>query len=506
MNTMKLIVSALAFLAAVPALAAPVSGKSAASPRLAAKLSWQGGMAEVGPTASFKYQVRAVADGAGGVVLAWEENRFRKACCRDLRDVYLQRFDQSGKPLWGASDYQAAGEEAGEELVGLLPGNNGGVLALWRRDGGMLLVQETGPSGTPMLEPRGRILAPCVMGCEWNPSEAFCEEPGGRQAMAAWVESGKASEVKNLRVIRNGNSFIYSSGITSMAGAEYRAASPVSLGAKGWLAVAWHTREAGSRIAGQFLDRDGNPVGRDFTVTMNDTKRWMNIECASSGTGALILWSSINPDELGANHELYLSRVTRNSGGNPALSSVKLGVARSSAMYIPPVHVSMETTFTWTGQTQFQNVGKENLFWRRTSSMFPDGSGGCVAWWVEGEKIRVVRVRPGESGLVVSKGFTIGSSPDIGFTPFVVPLEGKRLFLVWAEKRERIYRVLGREFSVEGKSPAPVGDTVVLQPDSPGAPRWAATAPAGRRSAWLTLSLLTNGGNAVSIRLGRISW
>jgi len=506
MNMIRLTLIALVFLMAssIDVLAAP--GKAASSRRKEAKLIWQGGMAEVGLTASFKYQVRAVPDNAGGVILAWEENRYRKACCRDLRDVYLQRFDQSGAPLWGSSDYMAAGEEAGEEIVGLLPGTSGGAQVFWRRDGGMLLTQEVAPSGIPVFEPRGRILSPCLVGCEWNPVEAFNVAPGGKQALATWVEFVNPSQVKSISINRAGDSFVFSSGLTSMTGAGLRSASPVSLGGRGWLVLAWHTREAGSRIAGQLLDINGNPEGREFTLAMNDKSRWMNMECASSGDGALILRSSINPDEMGKSHELFLSQVTRKSDGKPAVSSVKLGNARTSAMYIPPVHVSLETTFTWTGQTEFENVGKENLFWRRTSSMFPDGMGGCVAWWVEGDKIRVTRVRSGESGLSVARSFSIGSSTDIGFTPFIIPMGENRLFLVWAEKRERIYRVLGREISIAGTSPAPIGETIVLQPSSSGAPRWAANASAGNRSAWLTLCSMTNGGNAVQIKLGKLSW
>jgi hypothetical protein len=479
---------------------------SSSSRNMPPKPAWQGALAELGPTASFKFQVRAVPDGAGGVVVAWEENRFRKACCRDLRDIYLQRFNKSGSPLWSASDYMVADEEAGEEIVGLLPGKDGGALVLWRRDSGVLLVQDVSPSGTPLLAPKGRILAPCLTGCEWNPVEAFAVEKGGRQAMAAWVETGKAPQVKNLMITGAAGSYTYSSGTSVMSGERFRAASPVSISGTGWLAVAWHVRDAGSRISGQFIDPTGNPEGRIFTVTMNDQSRWMNIECASSGRDALVLWSSINPDALGKTHEIYLTRVVRKADGKPGVSFVKLGDARTSAVYIPPVHVSLETSFTWTGQTQFENVGEDNLFWRRTSSMFPDGSGGCVVWWIEGDRIRVTRARPGDSGLVVARGFTIGSSPDIGFTPFVIPMEGKSLFLVWAEKRGRIYRVLGREISIAGQSPVPVGNTFTLQGDSAGAPRWAAVAQSGNRSAWVTLSSMTNGGNAVQIKLGKLSW
>jgi len=506
MSRMKFMTVVLAVLLAGSIYAAPVAGKAASSRPKGPQLAWQGGMAVVGPTGSFKYQVRAVPDGAGGVILAWEENRYRKACCRDLRDVYLQRYDQTGSPLWGASDYQAAGEEIGEELVGMLPGKTGGAMMLWRREGGMLFSQEVASSGAPRLEPLGRVLWPCRQGCEWNPIEAFCVDPAGNQALASWIELGSPSVAKSIRISREGDGFTYSTGMNAMEGAGLRAASPVSLGGKGWLVTAWHTRGAGSRMAGQFLDAEGKADGQQFTVTMNEGCRWMNMQCTSSGNAALILWSAINPDEMPKTHDLYLTRVERRGDGKPSVTALLLGKARTSGMYIPPVRVEMETTFTWTGQTQFENVGKENLFWRRTSSLFVDDSGGALVWWVEGEKIRVTRVECGQAGLKAGKGFTIGSSPDIGFTPFVIPLVKGRLLLVWAERRAKVYRVLGRQISASGGEPAAVGDTIVFQEDSSDVPRWSAMAEAGDRSAWLLLSSLTGKGTAVSLRLGRVSW
>ena len=503
---MAVVSAILAVVLAGPALGAKVSPKPGAAGAGALELKWEPGLAEAGPTASFKYQVRAVPDGAGGVVLAWEENRFRKACCHDLRDVYAQRFDAAGKPLWSVNDIVVAGEDAGEELVGLLPRAGGGALVLWRRDTTMFFAGELTGSGTPLTEPRGRILSPCKGSCEWDPLSSFAVGTGG-VSLAAWVERGKASQLKVLRIVRARDSFTYTSAEAVMGAEELRAAAAVPCG-KEWLALAWMSNpEGGSCISGMWLDGDAAPHGTVFMAASDGNHRWINMESVPAGDkGAFVLWSAVNPDSMGKTHQLFLTQVRRLPDGSSEAKTSPVAQAKTSALYIPPPEMELDTTFTWTGRTHWMKSGPENLFWRRTSSLRAVGARDCLVWWISGDTIKLAGAEAGSKGPSIGKPVTIGASVDTGFSPFVAGLGGGRSLMVWSEKRNKTYRVLGRVFTAGQDGPRLLGKAVELQKDSPEIPRWAAWADIGEGTAMLALSTLRDGGKSVSLKLGKLSW
>lgn len=78
------------------------------------------------PVRSGQQNPEIAADGGGGLVVAWEDNRNSSES-----DVYAQRFDASGEPLWlveGVALCTAPGRQWLPRLVAL---GNGGVIAVW---------------------------------------------------------------------------------------------------------------------------------------------------------------------------------------------------------------------------------------------------------------------------------------------------------------------------------------------------------------------------------------
>jgi hypothetical protein len=168
--------------------------------------------------------------------------------------------------------------------------------------------------------------------------------------------------------------------------------------------------------------------------------------------------------------------------------------------------MEMEASFTWTGQTKWENEAKENLFWRRTSAILRDGAGGALVWWISGDSIRLARVHADGRAPQVGRPVRLGTSIDPGFAPFVAELSGRRYVMVWTERRDNAWRVLAQEFVSGDGGPATRGNPLVLAADSPETPRWTAWVRTGDDSAILALSLLTGGGRSVSLRLGRLTW
>jgi hypothetical protein len=80
------------------------------------------GVAEVG---SGQYSPLMVSDGAGGVIIAWD----------DLRSGYLstwaQRISAAGASVWDASGVALSSGNAYQYLAHLIADGSGGVIALW---------------------------------------------------------------------------------------------------------------------------------------------------------------------------------------------------------------------------------------------------------------------------------------------------------------------------------------------------------------------------------------
>ncbi len=83
-------------------------------------------------------------DGAGGCIIAWEDERTSIA-----RDIYAQRIDADGNVLWTADGVLVCGADGVQERVELISDGSGGAFLVWedKRDIGDIYAQHLNSSG-----------------------------------------------------------------------------------------------------------------------------------------------------------------------------------------------------------------------------------------------------------------------------------------------------------------------------------------------------------------------
>ncbi len=101
---------------------------------------WTAGGVPVCQAASWQHHTVVVADGSGGAVVAWDDERDGY-----LTDIYVQRVDASGTPLWTADGVRASTYRSPGVVSDFLPrvarDGTGGFLVSWSINGSPFYVE-----------------------------------------------------------------------------------------------------------------------------------------------------------------------------------------------------------------------------------------------------------------------------------------------------------------------------------------------------------------------------
>ncbi len=371
---------------------------------------WSGPAAVAAVTDSVKWAVRAVPDGAGGAICVWEENRGRKVCCRDTRDLYAQRLDAAGGRVWDPRDTAVAALDAGEELLGLAASSGGGALVLFRRGNGSLVMQALSPGGTLLHGPAGRVVDAVEGAGEFLPVSGFAAAEDGRSVAILYglpVEGGMA--VRLATAAREG------AGWSVAAPVEVDRAMGLHPGALAWcgtrwLVVTWSEERDGVRGTGRWLD----PAARtwsppfDLGTERGRTYAWWQA-AGDAGGGAWLVRTAVNAAEYSRTHTASVMSVTTGPRGT-VVRRAALGPARTSAMFIPPVMVG-------TGEQATAAATAPTVAWRPTSWIVPGGRDLAYALRVEGGRLFAAAVRRTGGSVAVSPALTAATGLSDAFTP-----------------------------------------------------------------------------------------
>ncbi len=107
---------------------------------------------------------RIAADGAGGAVIAWHDSRGGNY------DIYAQRLDAGGNPLWGAGGVRLCGAEGTQTCRDIVPDGAGGAIAIWedsRRGNIDIYARLVDAGGTPLWTDDGVALCTAAGDQDW---------------------------------------------------------------------------------------------------------------------------------------------------------------------------------------------------------------------------------------------------------------------------------------------------------------------------------------------------
>lgn len=452
-------------------------------------LAWPLSGVSVTATDSFKWVVRGASDGAGGAILAWEENRGRHLCCRDTRDIYAQRLDAAGRTLWGGDDVKVATEEPGEEVLGVAPAGNGGAFMLWRRGRGMLLAQELDPEGRSIDGPAGVPLRDTAAPCEWPQLTGFAVTPAARRAMLVWTEGEMPGPSSITAVVanRSGTRWLVTPVRALLTQPGLHAAAVVACGEERWCVLWWSRTTAGLTVGGLWLAGDGTPQGRPFMIGQDADLQYGHVEGAGAGPNrAFVIWSAVHPEHLTRTHVLHAAVLTARAGGGTLVSTVDVGQALSQAMFIPPTVVQV-------GASAEVAATQPIVAWRQTAALIATSADTAVVSWLDGRGLMAAGLLGGSGRLACTATLTVSGDANAGFSPLLAPVGPGAVVAAWAAQTGPAVRAAGRVLHIADRRLETAGDPLILADGGTQLPRVAcaiASAASSRRGAAIPGSVI----------------
>jgi len=261
-----------------------------------------------------QYQPATVGDSAGGAIVVWTDYRSGRG------DIYAQHLAGDGHPAWIPDGVPVCADSADQLTPVAVPDGAGGVLVIWqdRREGAArLYCRHVAADGTLTADSTGRG-APLSIGTGLQLNPVACADGGGG-AVVVWEErTGGASGIRALRVSAQGVAVAgWPAGgvaLTTAAGKQ-RWPTLIPDGSGGAL-VAWSDAAADrGNIVAQHVTGGGTvawaPDGLALCTAIGE-QTFPAIASDGSG-GAILAWE----DFRGGNHsDVYAQRV--GADGNPA--------------------------------------------------------------------------------------------------------------------------------------------------------------------------------------------
>jgi hypothetical protein len=143
---------------------------------------WTAGGKPVSTAAGYQGGVQLVSDGTGGAMLAWSDQQND-----NLPDVYVQRLDSDGSPLWAVNGINICNDSASQGDIKMASDGLFGAFLVWTdwRSSADVYAQQINASGLSQWVDNG--VGVCVAGNEqWTPQVV---SPGPGEAIFAWYDN-----------------------------------------------------------------------------------------------------------------------------------------------------------------------------------------------------------------------------------------------------------------------------------------------------------------------------
>jgi hypothetical protein len=261
----------------------------------------------VSVAASGHFHPTIISDGAGGAIFVWHDNRRGGGF-----DIYAQRVDASGLPLWpagGIAMCTAANEQSEPAIVS---DGVGGAIVAWQdyRSGVYpdIYAQRVNASGAPQWPADGVAL------CTADNPQAFpvIVSDGAGGAIVTWADArnGTNSDIYARRVDASGTPQWADNGIAISSAANNQRYPAIVADGSGGAIITWSDARSGNnadiyaqRVSASGASRwtaDGVAV-----CTAADKQQYPSIVSDGVG-GAIITWSD---DRSGTNTDIYAQRM-----------------------------------------------------------------------------------------------------------------------------------------------------------------------------------------------------
>lgn len=267
-----------------------------------------------------------VPDDHGGAILAWSDKRALTT------DIYAQRVDETGSPLWLLDGVPVCTESHYQEIGGLVAVGGGGAIVTWSDNRGPNVVhiyaQRLNAVGKVSWKPDGVL----VSGEAYGQSRPVIARDGANGAIIAWEgDRNVGSDVRAQRIQASGRTLWTPGGVTLCTAAGYREFPEIVADGAGGAVITWSDTRGDDMtdIYGQRVNATGTAAWSldGVALSTSGSARLVQTTTDSSG-GAIVVWNDISN---GVDQDVFANHVDANGSVATALYRKELTVAQQSS-------------------------------------------------------------------------------------------------------------------------------------------------------------------------------
>jgi parallel beta-helix repeat protein len=237
-------------------------------------------------------------DGQGGAIIAWEDNRVPA----NGTDVWAQRLDSDGNPVWNIDGIQVCGKPNNQADLRIIPDGTGGAFILWG-DRALnanpdLFIERIDKDGNPQLNfPTGWFM---VVGANWHYLHSMIPDGQGGAIVSWHSGSGSDWNVYVQRMAHDGNK-PWGATVTSVATINNNQKNPklISDGLGGAI-ITW-IDDNDWTVWAQRIESNGNllwgPAGKQMNTISTGMKQMLQMVPDGQG-GAIVTWEDWRTSSL----------------------------------------------------------------------------------------------------------------------------------------------------------------------------------------------------------------
>jgi len=246
-------------------------------------------------------------DGAGGAIIAWQDYRSGTD-----NDIYAQRVDASGNPLWTASGVAISTAAGSQESPRIVTDGTGGAIIAWEdtRSGNYdIYAQRVDSSGNPLWTANGVAISSAAN----NQTYIAISPDGSGGAVIAWEDNRSGNwDIYAQRVDDSGNVQWTINGVAVSTAADSQYFPVIAPDGTGGAIIAWFDYRSGTDydIYAQRVDASGTALWttNGIAVCTAAYDQHQPVISADSSGGAIIAWA----DDRGfgsSEYDIYAQRV-----------------------------------------------------------------------------------------------------------------------------------------------------------------------------------------------------
>ena len=262
--------------------------------------------------------LKVVPDGAGGAIIAWSDSR-----TGGVADIYAQRLNSAGTPLWTADGVVVCGAPDTQGALEMVADGAGGAIVTWLDFRNLsvtsqdLYAQRINASGTPLWTADG------VPVCNHSGNQTRPRMiPAGGGALVTWFDDRNGLDIYAQKISSSGARAWAADGMPVCTATASQTNVDLTTDGAGGAIIAWQDLRGGnSDIYAQRIDGTGAPLWTTDGVPVASGADDEVTPClvAIGAGGAAIAWQDVRPN---GDTDVLAQRILASGGPNGAVTAV----------------------------------------------------------------------------------------------------------------------------------------------------------------------------------------